>query len=150
MGVVVWDLRMTSDKSPGRSSAPGLPVQRWSLHPHLAEHFENLYNSELLFERFALQYAADGSIVTGALDGKLFVLHPSDTKVKEVAVPAEGAPREEWLSVRDSSANSELDGSRRFTHLAECDAMDGSQNLLAASRSTLHTLKIDFGSEGRK
>jgi serine/threonine-protein phosphatase 2A regulatory subunit B len=81
MTVSVWDVRRASS---ALSTQPTTAlVGRRELHSSLREHFDALYQSELLFERFAISFAGERHIVTGSFNNGVCVvdvLDPLDEK----------------------------------------------------------------------
>ncbi|KAG5495029.1 hypothetical protein JKF63_02081 [Porcisia hertigi] len=95
MSVCLWDIRMAG--SGGVRNAPASPrgqaltarggdrslecsiVQRWALHPHLRDDLDTLYQSNLLFDRFDVQFLSSRQVCTGGFNNTLYTMDVEST-----------------------------------------------------------------------
>ena len=87
--VIMWDVRKVSAPNSKDSGLLGSIdqsiVRRWELHPQMRQHMDSLYASNMLFERFGIDFSSSlsssqtGCIVTGGLGGTVFAIDPLST-----------------------------------------------------------------------
>lgn len=126
--VIMWDVRKAGPVADLDQSI----VRRWELHPRLRHHIDSLYQSNLLFERFGIDFATSisnantGCIVTGGLGNTIFALDPLST----ADAAQEPIPGDVDSVVRAAEAS--MRGMRAFV-LPEPAAIASEQALLVQS-----------------
>jgi serine/threonine-protein phosphatase 2A regulatory subunit B len=98
MSVCLWDIRMAGSggarntpSSPRRATpSPSSPrgeqgsqdcgvVRRWELYPSLRPDLESIYQSNLLFERFDVQFLSGNQVCTGGFNNILYTMNVEST-----------------------------------------------------------------------
>ncbi|KAG5494251.1 hypothetical protein GH5_02244 [Leishmania sp. Ghana 2012 LV757] len=95
MSVCLWDIRMASSggarnapaslrrQAPaargGDGSADCSIVRRWALHPHLRDDLDTIYQSNLLFDRFDVQFLSSRQVCTGGFNNTLYTIDVEST-----------------------------------------------------------------------
>lgn len=96
MSVCLWDIRMAGSggarntpSSPRRATPTSSPradpgqdcgvVRRWELHPSLRPDLESIYQSNLLFERFDVQFLSGNQVCTGGFNNTLYTMNVEGT-----------------------------------------------------------------------
>lgn len=94
MSVCLWDIRMAGGARNGplsprrpapslRSSGDGVQecgmVRRWALHPHLRSDLDTIYQSNLLFEKFDVQFLSSRQVCTGGFNNILYTMDVEST-----------------------------------------------------------------------
>ncbi|KPA76735.1 putative protein phosphatase 2A regulatory subunit [Leptomonas pyrrhocoris] len=94
MSVCLWDIRMAGGG--GSRNAPSSPrrsipaaradqgqdcgvVRRWELYPSLRPDLESIYQSNLLFERFDVQFLSGHQVCTGGFNNTLYTMNVEAT-----------------------------------------------------------------------
>lgn len=174
MSVCLWDVRMAGKQMPSSSGNTKWPspttrgesnrscgvVQLWSLHPHLRDDLETLYQSDLLFERFDVQFLSSKQVCTGGFANSLFTVNidADSSKVSDggSAVRSFQLPKTEGISTfrrttvsshkpsvsRDASNSLGL-GSRMTLMSRPFTSMNGSCGMMAACGQVVLQLSYD-------
>ncbi|KAG5469340.1 hypothetical protein LSCM1_02555 [Leishmania martiniquensis] len=90
MSVCLWDIRMAgsggarnapeslrrqaSTTHGGDGNAECSMVRRWALHPHLRDDLDTIYQSNLLFDRFDVQFLSSRQVCTGGFNNTLYTI----------------------------------------------------------------------------
>ncbi|CAJ06077.1 putative protein phosphatase 2A regulatory subunit [Leishmania major strain Friedlin] len=95
MSICLWDIRMAG--SGGARNAPATPrrqapaarggdgnpecsmVRRWALHPHLRDDLDTIYQSNLLFDKFDVQFLSSRQVCTGGFNNTLYTMDVEGT-----------------------------------------------------------------------
>ncbi|XP_010702165.1 protein phosphatase 2A regulatory subunit, putative [Leishmania panamensis] len=90
MSVCLWDIRMAGNG--GARNSPASPrrqppaarggdgssecsmVRRWALHPHLCDDLDTIYQSNLLFDKFDVQFLSSRQVCTGGFNNTLYAM----------------------------------------------------------------------------
>lgn len=90
MSVCLWDIRMAgaAPSSPRRGTVSSRSgdqggdcgvVRRWELYPALRPDLESIYQSNLLFERFDVQFLSGNQVCTGGFNNTLYTMNVEAT-----------------------------------------------------------------------
>ncbi|GET91806.1 protein phosphatase 2a regulatory subunit, putative [Leishmania tarentolae] len=95
MSVCLWDIRMAGSgvarnasgtprrQTPVVRGSDGTPecsmVRRWALHSHLRDDLDTIYQSNLLFEKFDVQFLSSQQVCTGGFNSTLYTMDVEGT-----------------------------------------------------------------------